>query len=152
MEINAFAFTLKFDKISDKIITDISLYNNNKRISGKGLWDTGATFSCISQQVVKALDLTPTGFTNILTPNGGSVTLNYMVNVDLPNYVSFESIQVCESEIGKQGIEMLIGMDIISKGNFSISNYDGKTVFSCAFPSFNHMDFIDNTHDLTVTI
>lgn len=77
---------------------------------------------------------------------------NYIVNIDLPNYITFESIRVCESEIGKQGIEMLIGMDIISKGNFSISNYEGKTVFSYAFPSFNHVDFTDSTHDLTVVI
>lgn len=152
MKIDAHAFTLKYDGITDKVITDITIYNNNTKISGKGLWDTGATFSCISKQVVKALNLTPTGYTNIVTPSGSSTQPTYMVSIDLPNLVTFETIRVCESEIGKQGIEMLIGMDIISKGNFSLSNFEGKTVFSYAFPSFVHTDFTDSTHDLSVII
>lgn len=152
MEINAYTFTRKYDNITNQIITDIVLRNNIRKITGKGLWDTGASFSCISRKVATALELVPTGFTNILTPSGSTVKPTYAITVDLPEYVTFETIKVCESEIGNQGIEMLIGMDIISKGNFSISNFQGKTIFSYAFPSFNHIDFTDNTYDLTVTI
>lgn len=152
MEFYAKAFTLKYDTITTKIITEIELVNGDKRMCGKGQWDTGATSSCISKQVAETLELTATGFINISTPSGQSVVPTYMITVNLPERVSFNEWQVCESEIGKQGIDMLIGMDIISKSNFSISNYQGKTVFSCVFPSFNSIDFQDDTHDLTVTI
>lgn len=152
MELNAFVFTRKFDKITNKIITDVVLRNNNAKMIGKGLWDTGADFSCISKKVATELNLIPTRFINILTPSGSTVKPKYTITIDLPEYVTFETMEVCESEIGNQGIEMLIGMDVISKGNFSISNFEDKTVFSYAFPSFKHIDFTDNTHDLTVTV
>lgn len=37
---------------------------------------------------------------------------------------------------------MLIGMDIINKGDFTVSNHQGKTVFSFRMPSEGVMDFV----------
>lgn len=37
---------------------------------------------------------------------------------------------------------MLIGMDIINKGDFAVSNYQNKTVFSFRMPSESLMDFV----------
>ena len=45
------------------------------------------------------------------------------------------------SKIGAQGIDILIGMDIISKGDFAISNYNGKTQFSFRLPSQQDVDY-----------
>ena len=45
------------------------------------------------------------------------------------------------SKIGAQGIDVLIGMDIISKGDFAISNYDEKTQFSFRLPSQKDVDY-----------
>ena len=53
-----------------------------------------------------------------------------------------EGIDVCESEIGNQGIGVLIGMDIIGKGDFAVSNYDGKTVFTFRTPSIKLTDYV----------
>jgi preprotein translocase subunit SecA len=38
---------------------------------------------------------------------------------------------------------MLIGMDIITKGDFSISHFEGKTCFSFRVPSVQEMDFVE---------
>lgn len=46
-----------------------------------------------------------------------------------------------DSEIGKQGIDVLIGMDIISNGDFAISNYEGRTQFSFRIPSQEHIEY-----------
>jgi hypothetical protein len=46
-----------------------------------------------------------------------------------------------DSEIGNQGIDVLIGMDIISLGDFAISNFDGKTQFSFRIPSQRHVEY-----------
>lgn len=35
-------------------------------------------------------------------------------------------------------------MDIISKGDFAITNVDGKTVFSFRIPSVETIDFVKN--------
>ena len=41
------------------------------------------------------------------------------------------------------GFDVLIGMDIISKGDFSISNYGGHTVFSFRSPSMGTTDYAE---------
>jgi preprotein translocase subunit SecA len=38
---------------------------------------------------------------------------------------------------------MLIGMDIIARGDFAVTNYDGKTVFSFRMPSVEQIDFVE---------
>ena len=37
--------------------------------------------------------------------------------------------------------DMPIGMDIISKGDFAVSNFEGKTWFAFQTPSQGHIDF-----------
>jgi len=39
------------------------------------------------------------------------------------------------------GFDILIGMDIINKGDFAISNRNGKTMFSFRYPSMTDFDF-----------
>ena len=48
---------------------------------------------------------------------------------------------VMGSKISEQGIDVLIGMDVISKGDFAISYYNGKTQFSFRIPSQNDVDY-----------
>ena len=46
--------------------------------------------------------------------------------------------------IGAAGIGVLIGMDIITSGDFSVSNYNGKTVFTFRTPSQERIDYVNN--------
>jgi hypothetical protein len=59
-----------------------------------------------------------------------------LIDLILPNKIKVSKIRVSVSEI--QGVDMLIGMDIIQLGDFSISNFEGKTVFTFAIPPFNN--------------
>ncbi len=47
-----------------------------------------------------------------------------------------------EIDIDKDGLGVLIGMDIIGLGDFAISNHGGKTVFTFRAPSSKVIDFI----------
>jgi len=50
-------------------------------------------------------------------------------------------MRVCEGNIfGKADI--LIGMDIISQGDFAITNHNNKTMFSFRMPSMLDLDFV----------
>ena len=40
-----------------------------------------------------------------------------------------------------QGIDVLIGMDIINRGDFAVSNRNGATSFSFRIPSVEDFDF-----------
>jgi len=68
-------------------------------------------------------------------------TNTYMVNIWLPNKVVFGELRVTEGKLSGE-TEVLIGMDIISSGDFAVTNYDGKTVFTFRFPSAECIDFV----------
>ena len=84
----------------------------------------------------------PTGKIEIKTPSGKSEVSTYLVNLILQNQVCVTDVQVCESEIGEQGIGALVGMDIITMGDFAVSNKDGKTCFSFRIPSVERTDYV----------
>jgi predicted aspartyl protease len=109
------------------------------------LWDTGATNTCISNQIVEELALVPTGKKSVRTASGSKEVSTYLINIKLPNNVDINAIEVCDSDIGNQGIALLIGMDIIGVGDFSVSNYQGHTVFSFRIPSQGKIDYVKET-------
>ena len=121
-----------FNKVVDKIITNVVV---NDKSTGKALWDTGANCCCISYDLVNKLNLKPIGAMPIATPSGTAVYNKYMIDIELPNNIVLKDVTVCESEIGAQKLDLIIGMNIINKGDFAISNYNGKTKFSFRIPT-----------------
>jgi hypothetical protein len=37
--------------------------------------------------------------------------------------------------------DLIIGMDVMTQGDLSITNFEGKTIFSFRMPSINRVDF-----------
>lgn len=103
------------------------------------LWDTGASGTVISSKVVEKLGLKPISKSKVFHANGESVVNVYAVNIFLLNSVGFQFIQVTEGVLA--GIDVLLGMDIITMGDFSITNANGKTMFSFRIPSIKHIDY-----------
>lgn len=136
----AHSFTVEYSAIENKLITPIMLIGNGQETKAIALWDTGATRSCISQEIATKLGLATTGFQLIQTPSGSSKVNIYCLDMILPNNVKVSGIPVCGTEIGKQGFDVLIGMDIITHGDFQVSNFDGKTMFGFRFPSVENVD------------
>lgn len=104
------------------------------------LWDTGATSSVISPKVVKVLGLEPVTFSLIHHANGSSTVPVHYVNILLPNNVGVWAVKVTECALS--GTDVLIGMDIIQKGDFAITHKDGNTTFSFQMPSTHEYDFV----------
>ncbi len=129
------AFTSRFPGMSNRLTNEVCITVDEKDMSVTALWDTGATNSCISEEVVTNLGLIPTGKVNMQTPAGNAEHNTYLVDIKLPNNVLINDLQVSDSKIGSQGIGMLVGMDIISKGDLAVSNYKEKTVFTFRIPS-----------------
>ena len=40
------------------------------------------------------------------------------------------------------GLEVILGMDVITQGDFSITNLNGNTVFSFRVPSLHRLDYV----------
>lgn len=60
----------------------------------------------------------------------------------MPNGISIPSVRVIEATL-TGNFEMLIGMDIISHGDFSFTNVNGKSCFSFRIPSIKKIDYVE---------
>lgn len=108
-----------------------------------GLWDTGATGSAISKIVVDQLGLKPISKIKVFNVHGSKDCDVFLINVILPSGISVNGLSATEGNFG-DGIGVLIGMDVISKGDFSISNFSNKTTFSFRIPSSEHIELQSN--------
>lgn len=104
------------------------------------IWDTGATNTVITPHVVSTCGLAATGKIKMQAVNSIEIKPTYLISIMLPNQVGVPSIRVAEGDI--QGADLLIGMDIIGLGDFAVSNFDRKTVFSFRMPSRERIDFV----------
>lgn len=137
------AFTTSYSGLSKKLINNAEIVYQGRTFKTKfAQWDTGATDTCISENVVKSLNLVPIGLTNIQTPSGSKTVYRYIVDIILPSNVTIKDVEVNDCDIGKQGIDILIGMNIISLGDFAVSNYQNQTKFSFRIPSEKHTDYV----------
>lgn len=107
----------------------------------EAVWDTGATMTSVSSEVVKQCGLKAHSMTVSHTANGICPTPVYKINIALINGVSFKNLSVTESKLPPP-THVLIGMDIISQGDFAVTNKNNKTIFSYQYPSDAEIDFV----------
>ena len=139
------SFIKKHGVIANRLKTEVEVKYNGNAARIIALWDTGATNTCISDELVSKLSLKYTGEVEIHCPAGSSMQKTYLIDLILPNDVEVNKLMVIDSDIGKQDIDMLIGMDIICRGDFAVSNYDNKTAFTFRIPSEKKIDYVLET-------
>ena len=121
-----------YDPVSDETLPPVTRVN--------AVWDTGATGSVINKGVISALGLRPIDKQKIYTANGERIAEVYLVNIHLANGVIFSGLRVSDGDI--IGSSILIGMDIIGRGDFAVTNHQGKTCMSFQVPSSRRIDFV----------
>ena len=104
------------------------------------IWDTGATGCVITDTVVQKCNLAPIGMTIVHGIHGPESAEVYVTSLRLPNNVAFPSVEVTKGKLC--GADILIGMNVITTGDFSITNLNGNTVFSFRFPSQHEIDYV----------
>ncbi len=146
-------FTMKHKLgIVGALVSPIEVFssvNPSKSFKGNAIWDTGAVGTLITPKVASELGLLAVSQTLISTPSSTNVPANiYWVNLLLPNKVMLQKVPVIEGI--PQGCDVLVGMDIISKGDFAVTAGQGKTVFSFRMPSMTEIDFCKDSHISTM--
>jgi hypothetical protein len=131
--------------ISDVYVSEIYYTTNRPQnlIIKKytAIWDTGATNTVITKKVMMECKLWSIGMTKVIHAGGEATTNSYLVNLYLPNNLEVRGVRVSEGILGEK-VDVLIGMDIISKGDFAVTNYNGRTVFTFRYPSVECIDFV----------
>jgi hypothetical protein len=109
------------------------------------IWDTGATNSVVTQTAIDACGLKQIGVAQVQGVGGTTTEPTYLVSIRLPNGVAFNPVTVTRGILG-HGSNVLIGMDIITMGDFVITNKNGSTIFSFCVPSLRRTDYVEE-HD-----
>jgi hypothetical protein len=146
------AFTTKSNGRLRELSTEVIVTPAREAISGneelpqvkaKAVWDTGATTTCISSKLVDQLKMIPVSKAKIRSVDKESVVNVYFVDIILPNNAIITSVPVSEPE-GLYSCDVLIGMDIINFGDFTITNANNETWFSFRTPpDLNHIDYVE---------
>lgn len=104
------------------------------------VWDTGAYSSVIADKIAQKFNFKPVGAKEIHGVTGKEPTSVYLVSIHLPNQAVLEEVEVmsCSCDIG---CDILIGMDVITQGDFTINNHQGRTTFTFRMPSIERHDY-----------
>lgn len=135
-----------FDKRQDAIITNcfvvmpegITDKQGNRRYCKieNAAWDTGATNTVITPEIVKALELEPSGKYAVSTFNGIVEVDTYKIDLCFENGYRITDLQVLSgADYDDFDYDVLIGMDVITKGDFCVSTINGKTNFYFRMPA-----------------
>ena len=138
--------------IADAIITAVDVKNvdNSEVIETTGIWDTGATNSVITKSISQKLGLIPISVAKVRGVHGIQEVNVYFANITLNNKnISVSTfVTECEELSEDNSVGMLIGMNIITKGDFVVTNYAGNTTMSFRVPSLQKIDFVTISHEI----
>ena len=142
MAAGSLAFTVPYNGIMRRLVCDAAVSSAAPGKSAKtvrALLDTGATCSCVTENLARELKLVKAGNITIKSATDTRLVPCYAVKLILPN--SITEIAAVVEIVKSDDTDIIIGMDIISKGDFAVSNYNGKTQFSFRTPSKGNIDF-----------
>ena len=131
---------IDYGKIVDKYLIKLDILSNKSINEVNTLIDTGANCSCISKDLVNLLKLSPIDIVTISTPSSITQVNVYVINIKIHGII-IEDVRVCDSNIGSQGLDLLLGTDIINMGDLMVSNYNNKTILSLRFPTKSYLKF-----------
>lgn len=139
------AFTVREKRITSFLLSEVQILDTVNPIKDEktwtALWDTGATCTFISKEVADRMGLTPTTYVPVDTiKEHGKEASRYNIRVVFPNDFS-TVVHAVEWPWFSDGVDIVIGMDIISQGDFSITNPKNRTVFSFRIPSVKEVDY-----------
>jgi len=106
----------------------------------RAIWDTGATGCVISERVVNECNLKPISMTKVYTADGEHDAFIYLISLFLPNRIFMPQVPVAGGKL--KDADILIGMDIINRGDFAVTNLEGKTTMTFRIPSCECIDFV----------
>ena len=142
-----FASTQSYERVVAVYNTSLIVVNPEntgikipKSLPINAIWDTGATMTTIRYNIAEFLGLKPISMSTTSTANGIAKCYLYYVDLMLPNKVLVKNILIMAVE--KMSVDALIGADVIMRGDFAITNLNGKTKVTFRMPSVKEIDFV----------
>lgn len=133
----ATTYTIEYDKLEHSIIIPVLIEYNNCVVSCNALVDTGATNCAISDWVAKDLQLPMIegAVSCLLSADNKSIRPIVRGNIFISSDLSFNNWKITSIKNPCTEYDVIIGTDILSRCDYTISNYNNHTVFSLRYPS-----------------
>ena len=139
------AYTHRYDKVVDKILVNctVSIPDDTEYTASlNALWDTGANITCISTRIISKLGLSAVDKVLISVANNETYEAqSYYVSLQMGAFI-IPFIKVLGLPMDESK-DMIIGMDVIARGDLSITNYSGRTILSFREPSLQTIDYVE---------
>ena len=101
------------------------------------LWDTGSTESLISEKIVKMIEPILNNKSKYVTRDVVIECETYAVSLSLSDEITFRDVLMKKADLTDKNVDIIIGMDIISRGDFEIRNYNNLVEFAFRIPPRN---------------
>jgi hypothetical protein len=143
---DALAITIKADGLLNRIISPVTIQQAEafckprdislKQIEVRAMWDTGSTGCCISQKLAEYLELISIASLDLTSVHDSKPSSIYLLDMIFPDKIKANNVLAAEI-IPSGEFDIIIGMNIISLGDFAITNDHGKTTMSFRLPAAN---------------
>lgn len=136
-----YAFTGRFNMFRGRIVSEIVICSPEDgsfvSASIRALWDTGCSQSVISQRVADFLRLKPNGSQRMRSPFGGSAVCDVSkvrICIVLGGVLIPINAAVNPNPNSDPDCDITLGLDFITKGDFSISHNGESLCLSFCYP------------------
>lgn len=131
-----FTIELIYQPKSKELAIPVTLLANGRKIVDCiGIIDTGATSTMISEQVADELRLYPCGEVSVSGVHGTNKSELYFLDVVFGDFIL--SNHRVSGSTGDAGFDILIGMDILTLGEFEFVKIHGRQFFRWGIPKLN---------------
>lgn len=132
------AIRIEYKTIQREIKSKVIVSNkiNGKSAEYTAVWDTGATNTGISHKVFNELGLIPIDKSYIRAVNNISESDIALIDLEFLENLKIKDVRAGICQL--YDCDVLIGMDVIQKGDIAISHTGNKTLFSFAIPPFDN--------------
>jgi len=133
-------FRCSYTGIAKRLVIDAEIEHEGKKFNIETMWDTGCDITIINDRFVDIFNLQSVGSGKLDTISDEKIPSKiYKINLILPNNIELKDVEAIAGN--PKNCDVLIGMDIISQGDFVISNYNGKTTFIFQKPSIGKFTY-----------
>ena len=125
------SFILSYGTEKPLLYSNAKITIGNKTIeTNKAIWDTGATITAISSAVSKQIGAEPVESGTTISATDRSDSNIYLATIELPGDIVLHNVEVWDISLDDYAAEVVIGMDIISKGRLVVETVNGIPMFS----------------------
>ena len=122
--------TATYAGIPFALTSEAILSANGMSMKATVAWDTGANMTGISFGVIAELGLSSRERRTVYSGRGLAQTWIFKIDIDLGHDIIFRDVTVQSAVLQGSGVDALIGLDIITKGDFHVRSECGQTIMT----------------------